>query len=170
MGAGASSFVRPTACLCRKWRGARASADPRSGAGKRCAEQGVDGLLRDKTRKPCPAPLSGRSSDMDLTLAQRRRGLFLRHRASPDPTRSVPFRRPFAERDHTLHRLPQQRLSTVRMDQEHGAGGEFRVIVPKCQPRMPIMSSKNDRRYEANLKTGAMCLPMVHSSQQARMA
>jgi len=30
-----SSFVRRIACLCRKWRGARTSADPRSGAGKR---------------------------------------------------------------------------------------------------------------------------------------
>ena len=31
------------------------------------------------------------------------------------PTRSLPFRRPFADRDRTLHRLPQQRLSTVRI-------------------------------------------------------
>jgi Quinolinate phosphoribosyl transferase, C-terminal domain/Glutathione S-transferase, C-terminal domain len=31
----ALSFIRPTACPCGKWRGARASADPRSGVGKR---------------------------------------------------------------------------------------------------------------------------------------
>jgi hypothetical protein len=37
-------------------RGAWASADPRSGPCTRYAEQGVDGLLRDKTRKPCRAP------------------------------------------------------------------------------------------------------------------
>jgi hypothetical protein len=34
-------------------------------------------------------------------------------------------------------------------------GATFRVTVPT---------------YEAELKTGVMCLPMVHSSQQARMA
>ena len=44
-------FVRPPACLCRKWRDARASADLRSGAGKRYAEQVVKALLRDRTRK-----------------------------------------------------------------------------------------------------------------------
>src|SRR6202453_1544567 len=54
----ALSLIRPTACPCRRWRGTRASADPRSGAGKRDAEQGVDGLLRDRTRKPGRAPFS----------------------------------------------------------------------------------------------------------------
>src|SRR5580692_6046302 len=61
------------------------------------------------------ASISTASVDIGL-LAQRRRALLLRHHAPPDPTRSLRFRRPFAERDHTLHRLPQQRLSTVRMD------------------------------------------------------
>ena len=96
----------------------------------RSAEQGVDGLLRDKTRKRRPRSAfgQGRRQVMDLTLAQRRRGLFLRHHAPPDPTRSVPFRRPFAERDHTLHRLPQQRLSTVPMD--HFRQSDLRKIRP----------------------------------------
>jgi len=51
-------------------------------------------------------------------------------------------------------------------------GATFRVTVPKCPTKdeMPIMSSKSGRLYEAELKTGAMFVPMVHSSQQARMA
>jgi hypothetical protein len=49
-------------------------------------------------------------------------------------------------------------------------GRPFASPCRNAQPRMPIMSSKNDRLYEAELKTGAMCVPMVHSSQQARMA
>src|SRR5262249_23921385 len=49
-------------------------------------------------------------------MAQRRRGLLLRHHTPPNPTRSLPFRRRSAKRGQTLHRRPQQRLSTVRMD------------------------------------------------------
>lgn len=67
--------------------------------------------------------MAGRSSALDVPfhtdlslVAQRRRGLLLRHNASLKPTRSLPFLRRSAERDQTLHRRPQQRLSTVRMD------------------------------------------------------
>jgi hypothetical protein len=45
-----------------------------------------------------------------------RRGLLFRHHTPPNPTRSLPFRRRSAERDHTLHRRPQQRLSAPHMD------------------------------------------------------
>ena len=62
------------ACRCWKWRGEPGSADPLFGAGRRAiAEQGVDGLLRDKTRKPGRAPLSAKvvakSSGADLFRA-----------------------------------------------------------------------------------------------------
>ena len=50
-------------------------------------------------------------------VAQRRRRLLLGHHTPPNPTRGLPFRRRFAERDQTLHRRPQQRLQPVRMDQ-----------------------------------------------------
>jgi hypothetical protein len=67
--------------------------------------------------------MARRSSALDVPfhadiglLAQRRRGLLLCHHTPPNPTRSLPFRRPFADRDHTLHPRPQQRFSTVRMD------------------------------------------------------
>jgi hypothetical protein len=43
-------------------------------------------------------------------------GLLLRHHTPSNPTRSLPFRRRSTERDHTLHRRPQQRLSAVPMD------------------------------------------------------
>src|SRR5580692_2933784 len=57
----ALSFIQPTACPCRRWRGARASA-----------EQGIEGLLRDKTRKPGRAPLSAKvvAKVMDLTCSE----------------------------------------------------------------------------------------------------
>ena len=67
------SFVRPTACLCRKSRGACASAAPAVWRWQaRYAEQGVDGLLRDKTRKPGRAPLSAKvvAKVMDLTCSE----------------------------------------------------------------------------------------------------
>jgi hypothetical protein len=54
-------------------------------------------------------------ADLGL-VAQRRGGLLFRHHTPPNSTRSFPFCRRFADRDHTLHRLPQQRFSTVRMD------------------------------------------------------
>ena len=67
-----SSFVRPIACLCRKWRGARVSRPAVWRWQARYAEQGVDGLLRDKTRKPGRAPLSARvvAKVMDLTCSE----------------------------------------------------------------------------------------------------
>ena len=92
----------------------------------RCSGRKSHPRHRRQLRRPQTAQGSQtarRSSALDVPfhvdiglLAQRRRGLLLRHHAPPDPTRSLPFRRPFAERDRVLHRLPQQRLSTVRID------------------------------------------------------
>jgi transposase len=68
-----SSFVRPTVCLCRKWRGARASADPRSGAGKRDTPSRAS-MICYVTRRASPAalPLSARvvPKVMDLTCSE----------------------------------------------------------------------------------------------------
>jgi hypothetical protein len=56
----ALSFIRPTACPCGKWRGARASADPRSGAGKRDMPSRVAACLEavksSSTISPRPRP------------------------------------------------------------------------------------------------------------------
>ena len=56
---GLGSFsCRPTACRCWRWRARRAPAGRRYGVGSSASpRQGVDGLLRDKTRKPGKNPL-----------------------------------------------------------------------------------------------------------------
>jgi Homeodomain-like domain len=67
----ALSFIRPTACP----EVARRASVSRPAVWRwqaRYAEQGVDGLLRDKTRKPGRAPLSARvvAKVMDLTCSE----------------------------------------------------------------------------------------------------
>ena len=53
--------VGRAACRCWRWRGARASAGRRSGAGSSASPSGRRGLLRDKTRKPGKPPLAAKT-------------------------------------------------------------------------------------------------------------
>jgi hypothetical protein len=100
---------------------------------------------RRQLRRPQTAqgsPMARLSSALDVPfhadiglLAQRRRVLLLRHHTPPNPTRSLPFRRPFADRDHTVHPRPQQTSTptTAILDRSYG-------------PLPPKQSSKNSLR------------------------
>ena len=83
----------------------------------------IHAIVDNYAAQPKGPQMARRSSALDIPLhpdlglmAQRRRGLLLRHHTPPNPTRSLPFRRRSAERDHTLHRRLQQRLSALHLD------------------------------------------------------